>query len=187
MTHQTLTQIEFAKHIGVQKSYVTALKKAGRLVFSDNGQVDVAASLARIAATKSPDKQGVADRHAQGRGAELPAGDVVEDEGEGAPEATGNPDYQRARARREDANAGLAEIALREKAGSLMEAAHVESAVADAGVSFRMGLEGMGAMLAPQLAGMSDEASIRQLIDDYTEHLLRELSHRMAQAGKVGQ
>lgn len=191
MTASTMTQTEFARHLGVQKSYVTALKQAGRLVFAENGRVDVAASIASIEATRSPDKQGVADRHAQARGAALPlAGEsspgLDEGEEEGADAATGNPDYQRARARKEEANASRAEIALLKESGSLYEAAEVDSAAADAGVTFRSTLEGMGAMLAPLLAGISDEHEIRRTIDDYVQHALGELSHRLAHAGKIG-
>lgn len=186
MTPRTLTQTEFAKHLGVQKSYVTALKQAGRLVFGDGGRVDVAASIARIEATRSPDKQGVADRHAQARGAALPAAEQEEGEEEGADAAPGNPDYQKARARKEEANASRAEIALLKESGSLYEAAEVDSAAADAGVTFRSALESMGATLAPLLAGISDEHEIRRAIDDYVQHALGELSHRLAQAGKIG-
>lgn len=158
---ETLSQADFAKRIGVGRSRVTALKQAGRLVMTEDGKrVLVSASIARIEATADPSKG----------------------EGESIPDE--RPDYQAARARREAANAQLAEIELMERCGALMQAQEVGAAVADAGVSFRMALEGMGAMLAPQLAGMTDESDIRQLVDEYVEHLLQELSHKLDQAGR---
>jgi len=42
----TLTKTDFAAHLGVGKSYVSALNKAGRLVLTDDGLVRVAAQSA---------------------------------------------------------------------------------------------------------------------------------------------
>ena len=44
-----VTQAEFARHIGVARSYVTALKKADRLVLNAIGNVLVEESKKRIA------------------------------------------------------------------------------------------------------------------------------------------
>lgn len=59
---------EFARHAGFKPSYVTQLKREGRLVLSDDGKaVKAAESLARIQETRDPSKAAVAARHAAAR------------------------------------------------------------------------------------------------------------------------
>lgn len=180
MTH--LSQAAFAARLGVRRSYVTRLKQEGRLVMSADGQwVDVEASQARIAETADPGKVAVAERHAAARGAAV--GDKTppktDADGDGEP-AAGTPDYQKARARREEANASMAEMELAERAGQLMETAAVRAAGADAGATCRGTLETMGAILAPQLATLGDENAIRKLVDEYVAMALDELCDRLA-------
>ena len=52
----TSTQAEFAALLGKDKSYVTRLKQAGRLVITADGLVDVEKSQALIAATADPSR-----------------------------------------------------------------------------------------------------------------------------------
>lgn len=178
-----MSQTDFAQHLGVQKSYVTQLKKAGRLVMAADGRrVDVVASLARIEATRSPDKAAVAARHAAARGDDRPEQEGEPDEPEA--DADARPDYQAARARREAANAELAEIELAERAGKLVEVARVESVLADALTTLRTGLESMGVLLSPQLAHESDPHEIRQIIDDHVHAALSELSARFLEQSR---
>lgn len=56
----TATQSEFAAILGKDKSYVTRLKQAGRLVLAADGRVDVEKSQALIAATADPSRAEVA-------------------------------------------------------------------------------------------------------------------------------
>jgi hypothetical protein len=58
----------FARRLGVSPGYVTKLKDEGRLVLVD-GEVEVGASLARMEATKDPNRDDVRQRHAQARDA----------------------------------------------------------------------------------------------------------------------
>lgn len=59
---------EFARHAGFKASYVTQLKREGRLVLTDDGKaVKAAESLARIVETRDPSKAAVAARHAAAR------------------------------------------------------------------------------------------------------------------------
>lgn len=57
---------EFARRLGVAPSYVTKLKDEGRIVVVD-GHVEVEASLARMEATKDPNRDDVRQRHARAR------------------------------------------------------------------------------------------------------------------------
>lgn len=59
---------EFARRLGVSASYVTKLAQEGRIVVVD-GQVEVEASLARMEATKDPNRDDVRQRHAKARDA----------------------------------------------------------------------------------------------------------------------
>lgn len=58
----------FARRLGVAPSYVTKLKDEGRIVVVD-GQIEVEASLARMEATKDPNRDDVRQRHAKARDA----------------------------------------------------------------------------------------------------------------------
>lgn len=196
----TLTQAAFARHLNVRPSYVKKLKDTGRLVMVSDTLIDVEASEARIRETADPGKVAVAERHAakragqaaatmetkagprvDGQKTEKPAAEAGEPE---APEVPGTPDYQKARARKESANADLAEMEARTRAGQLMETAAVMAAVADAGATMRTHLATLPAILAPQLATMADENQIRLLLEDHIEQALGELVERLDAAGR---
>jgi hypothetical protein len=56
------SQREYADHLECSESYVSRLKRQGRLVFDADGLVDFAASDALVAASRDPDKEGVSER-----------------------------------------------------------------------------------------------------------------------------
>lgn len=183
-----VTQAEFARILGVERSYVTALKKAGRLVLNEIGNVLVEESQARIAATADPGKAGVADMHAKKRGepnATVDGKNQSKTETEEDPDDIApTPDYQAARARKELANAQLAEMEVRQKAGDLFDAAEALALVADAGTVFRTTLDSRRPLLVSQLAMMADEAEIRVFLEEQDEHLLADLSARLGAMGE---
>jgi len=167
------------------------MKKNNRLVMTAAGLVDVEASEALIRETADPSKVAVAARHAAKRAEKAAAVDIQKsaktaaEAGEPeAPEVPGTPDYQKARARKESANADLAEMEARTRAGQLMETAAVMAAVADAGATMRTHLATLPAILAPQLATMADENQIRLLLEDHIEQALGELVERLDAAGR---
>jgi len=164
-----MSQSDFAAHIGVNRSHVTQLKNAGRLVMQD-GKVDAEASIKRIEDTKDPAKEGVAKRHQQERSQkeQCPI-DKTTVSGTGSR-------FQSAKARREEANAELTEIELQTKRGQLLVADEVKLAVADGDTIIRNRLESLPDILAPQLAAEMDEQRIRSILMDYTESLLGDLS-----------
>lgn len=189
----------FAQLLGCSPGYVTGLRKAGRLVLSENGkQVLVEASRRRIEDTRDPAKQAVANRHAVARGAPLAAGqgggaalpsDSPQGGGEDASDdvplpADSDLSMRRARAQTEREEA-LAIKARREnlvEQGMLLDAAEVEAAIADAGTTLRNRLETLADVLAPQVASVPDEARCRAIIADQVEHLLAELARQFAGA-----
>lgn len=199
MTHPATAPLKtFAAILGCKPSYVTALKKAGRLVLTEDGkQVRVAESLARIEATRDPSMAGVAARHAQARGAELaaPAGGSVTPAAEqgGAvappqdpdePDADESPDYQRWRARKERAVALREEMKLAEEAGELVRREDAAAVVASAFTTLRTTLESLPDSIAPVLAGETDETRVRALLTDEIEHALGNCATEVAKLGK---
>lgn len=178
----TLTQRQFADHIGCRPSYVTKLKQDGRLVLTDDGRlVRVAESIARIEATRDPARRAVTQRHADARGATLAAS-------EGAATAAAedfailaNPDYQAARAKREHFAAEREEMRYRQEAGELMVAAEVEGAVASILTELRTRLEALPDVLGPQLAPVTDETQIRARLADEIEMALNEAARRFGE------
>lgn len=183
---ETASLREFATLAGFRPSYITQLKADGRLILTADGRrVQVAASLARIEATRDPAKAAVAARHAAARTGV--AGVVATPPGIAAPEpahAAPAPDpdtaaragstYQSARAVRERFLALQAKLDYEQASGKLLPAAEVESALATAITTLRGRLESMPDTLGPQLAAEADEARCRALLAETIEHLLDE-------------
>lgn len=190
MTDAVASFSEFARRQGIKPSYVTQLRKDGRLVLTDDGKhVRVAESLARIEGTRDPSKAGVAARHAAARGAVNGQGD-----GGAAPSAPAeqerveDPDisteglvddgYQYWRKRTERAKALQAERENALAEGKLLDAGQVDAAAAEAATRFRAALEAMPYDLAPELAPITDEAQVRARLVEAVEHALTELSRQ---------
>ena len=154
---QSLSQSEFARHLGVGRSYVTALKKQGRLVLADDGKVLVAPSMESIAKTS------------------------------GAPEraAVVTPNYSDAKERKEHYAAELARMDLEERIGKLMQADDVKAAIADAATTLRTRLESLPDQLAPQLAATSDEQQVRAMLADAVEMALGEMAEQFGKVSKA--
>lgn len=185
-----VTQAEFARLQGWQRSYVSQLKREGRLVMTDDGKlVDVAASLTRIGQTRSQDKAGVARRHAEARanGAQDPSyagacGDGEDgNDDEAGDDVITRPDFQAARARREQARAQREEIELARVVDTLLVAEEVEAVLADAVTNFRAACEGIGALVAAEVAAESDPVECRRIIDEHVRAALSGLANRFGE------
>jgi len=187
-----LNQAAFAAHIGVQKSYVTQLKKAGRLVMAGD-KVDVEASIQLIDETKDPGHAVVAARHQQAR--ELKNAAPVPPAVEVATEppiigidldmpGQSSSGYQKSKAMREHYNALAAKADYEERIKTLLNTEEARAAVADGDTVIRNRLESLPDILAPQLAAETDEQKIRSLLIDYIESLLGDLSRSFYQLAK---
>jgi hypothetical protein len=153
---KAVSQAEFARLIGVGRSYVTALKKAGRLVTDIEGRVLVEESKASLArSTGAPERAAVVT--------EL---------------------YQDNRDKKDHYAAELARLDYEERCGSLMIAADVLTVVAGAATILRNRLETLPHILAPQLAVVSDEQQIMALLADQVETLLAELADEFGKLAK---
>lgn len=150
------SQTEFARANGWNKSYVSKLKGEDRIVFAADGQVDFAASLARIKATT-----GAPERAAE------PVQGIV---------------YSDAQERDRHYAAELKRVELEKVLRTLLPADEVHSAVADAAAIVRSGVEAWRDRLPPQLAAIGgDEARIAALLAGECQALLERLSERFNQ------
>lgn len=153
-----VSQAEFARQIGVDRSHVTRLKQAGRLVLTADGRVDADASRARIAATADPNRDDVAARHAA---AKVSPGNTAPP----APEPTdkvGNS-YQAARAVKEKYLALDAKATYEQRIGELIARADVQAALDDLVAFARAGIENLPHRVAGLLVGKDYDAILATL------------------------
>lgn len=168
-----LSQKEYADARGVSAAYVTKLKKAGRLVLTPGGKVNLEATDRLVEATRDPSRGG--DRRPAPAGAsEFPAGAPQSRDPAGGTDIA----YRDAMHRERIAKARLAELELAEAAGQLVRRDQVER------VLFGLARQAQDAMLAlsERLAGPlsteTDPFRIAALID--TE--VRAIAQTMADA-----
>lgn len=169
-----VTQAEFARMEGKAKSYITALKDAGRLVM-EGDKVNVEASRSRIAETADPGHDGVSKHWAEQRSKPAAAVD---------PEKIGNG-YQAARAIREKYNAMQAKLDYEHAVGDLVTRNAVKFKADDVAAVFRVQMETMPNVLSAQLAAMSDENEVRILLTETIENALNELSAKLGELEKT--
>jgi hypothetical protein len=205
----------FAERLGCKPSYVTQLRKDGRLVLTPDGRrVLVEASLRLIADSRDPAKAGVVDRHAAARGAPVALSTARGGEGPGAAdgaaaglpggvadlgdsESDGTADdvppdspYAARRAaaqmRREEALARKAERDEQVELGQLMVANDVIAQLSSAATQIRQRIEAGADILASELGQEQDESRRRAIIVDHNERILAELERLFAAIAKRG-
>lgn len=182
---------EFARHAGFKPSYVTQLKREGRLVLSDDGKaVKAAESLARIEETRDPSKAAVAARHAAARAS---AAQTVAD----APPPSAPPppdddldaglqirhDYQAARAKREHLAAETAELEYRKVCGELIEVSELQPVLAGAAATLCASLDRIEQDIVPVLVGLDEEA-MRLQVREYIEKIRADLAEGFVKMGR---
>ena len=175
----TATQAEFARLLGVQKSYVSKLKDQGRLVFADDGRVDVEASKQRIQQTADPNRDDVSQRFdkASSSGSQRQNGDI------------GNS-YQAARAVKEKYSAMQAKLDYERAIGKVVDKADVQAVVEDVITQFRQGLENLPYRLAPELVGLDLDgirAALKQEVFDSLAKMQRGFLRQMDEIGNNGE
>jgi hypothetical protein len=176
----TATQSEFAAHLGKDKSYVTRLKQAGRLVMTADGKVDVEASRQMLAQTADPGKSHVTERHAVARG-EAPREPAEQVEGAGRI-------YQQSRAINEKYKALSAKTEYERMIGKLIDKDDVQAALDDV-VSFaRQGIENLPHRVAAQLVGKDFDqimATLKQEVVTMMGEMHREAGKQVVELTKV--
>lgn len=163
-----VTQSEFAALLGKDKSYVSRLKKHGRLVMvktEEGERVDVEASRALLAASADP------SRAPQGEAGQAPA--------------KAHSSYNDARTRNELAKAQNAEVDLAVKLAKLVDADEARLFAADLAATFRGALEILPDRLAPELVPLNETETIRALLVESFEQVLTDLADKIVKWGKV--
>jgi hypothetical protein len=92
------------------------------------------------------------------------------------PEPSAATEYANARARREVAEANLAELRLREQSGKLVEVDQVRAEVARIAIYTRETLMNLALRLAPVVAAETDQVKIEQLFQTEFRHVLTALA-----------
>jgi hypothetical protein len=167
-----MSPLEFAQHIDRQPGWITQLKNAGRLVM-DGDKINVEASLQRIEDTANPSFQVHADRHQLAR--ERKAAGIIDDELNKVEFLS----YQEARARRENFNNLLLEIAYLKEAGALVIWKEEEFAIANAFAIFRNKFDSLAEKLAPQLAVEKNDHKIKMMLLEEIENIFNDLHKSM--------
>lgn len=184
----TVTQAELARNLGVSRSYVTALKAADRLVISDDGSgIELEASLARIDATRDPQRVDVSERHASARACTLLKASQANPEENKPPPVPpaerGDPNsYQAARAIKEIYAAKTARMEYERSIGQLLDRQSVENAVEDIMTVVRQHLEQMPNRLSPQIIGQpldAVRATIKREVHATLTEMVREFKARL--------
>lgn len=177
------TQAAFAKRIGRAKSWITQLKQAGRLVMTEDGKVEVEASLARIEATESPDAHHTARARAhaeeRGRAAGLPDAPPEEPK---KPTETLEAVGLRLKIAEADKREHEAEIARMEReriAGHLVAREVVDFVLADYAATLRSAMETRADRLAPIVYPLQTLEDIHAALADADEEVLRQMAETM--------
>ena len=147
-----VSQAEFARIINASRSYVTQLKKAGRLVMTDGGLVMVSESQARIKESADQAKDGTMK----------------------SIEQVGNS-YAAARAVKERYQAMLSKLEYERSTGILVLKSEVADAVSEIVTQFRLASENLPYRAAPDLVGQ-DLDRIRAMLKQHVRELLNELT-----------
>lgn len=175
---RTLGVREYAKHRGVTHAAVRKAIATGRLSRSvtkaANGwpRIDPDVADAEWEAATDPAQQ----RGAAAQTELFPDGRKKE--------TRASPDglaFTRARAVRENVNARIAELDLRERMGQLVDVAQVKADAFDVGRKARDAFQGIGSRLGPTLAGLEDSRACEVLLQNEVDGILLELIRDMTE------
>jgi hypothetical protein len=177
-----ITQAEFARLENKARSYITALKNAGRLVM-EGDKVNVEASRARIKETADPNRDDVKTRWEADRQKPNPA--VDDQNAANSADKIGNS-YQAARAVKEKFSAMTAKLDYERAVGKVIDKTEVKAAAADLVTMFRQNIENMPHRTAPELVGKDLDqirAILKQEVHTALAELEKELTKRLEELG----
>lgn len=202
---ERVTQAEFARRLGVERSTVHRWVKAGRIALGADGLLDYAHAVRERDASESPlpkhqarkaqfdelraAKASAAAEAATGRSCDASATSdaaaPASASGFGTPDPTGIVDVGVAMKletyKLQRAKAELANLELDKAAGLLVERAEVDFVLADFGAQVRAVLEGLADRLTPALDGhQGNTATLHKIIDDVAREGLETVADYMA-------
>ena len=173
----------FARRKGWNRSTATRYARDGKLVVTESGMVDVAASEARLAAAADPLKEGVRARHRDGRrdrGREPGA----DDSGEATRADPNDSAYQlltKHRAATEASKAELARLELEEKQGKLGEIEAMRKRAHQSSRRARDAILNLRYRVDPLLAGEADPVKRAEIWDRELRQVCEELARSIAE------
>lgn len=179
-----ISKAQLADRLGVTTAAITKAVKSGRLTppTKQDGEArqcfDKETVLREWATNTEP---AVNSRKGSGQAAAREALAELESSADAPPPvASGLPDYNEARARRELANAEKAEIETELLKGSVIEVARASKALTNVGRVFRDGVQNMPERLAGELASMTDADAVHDRLTGEIDRVLNELSEKLA-------
>lgn len=185
----TATQQEFASIIGKGKSYITQLKKEGKLVFTAEGLVDVKKSLKFIEGSADPTRiEATKKRNAARVDAKVDAKVAAENASsqsitEKAEDEIGTS-FAAAKALNEKYKALTSKLEYERASGKLVDAGAARLFAADLAATFRGSLEMLPDRIAPELVPLKDTETIRALLVEQFEHVLNDLADKIKKWGE---
>lgn len=179
------TQSEFAAILGKDKSYVTRLKQAGRLVLTADGLVDVEKSQALIAATADPSRNAAVEARTDAQINQARAPSTNSGQAPPSQESSVGNSFQAAKAVNEKYKALTAKLEYERASGKLVDADEARLFAADLAATFRGALEILPDRLAPELVPLNETETIRALLVEQFEQVLTDLADKIAKWGKV--
>lgn len=165
---KTATLTEFAALRGVHKSTVTRYKQADRLVFTDDGLIDVDASNKRIKDTADPNRDDVVRRHAEKKNKTY---DIGSDDNSAS--------YQASRAKKEKYLALQAKADYEKSIGELVERDQVQRDWTNVAIIMRSALERVPDLLSAELASESDHNRVHAILVENIESALKQASEQI--------
>lgn len=172
------SQADFARRLGKNKSHVTRLKQAGRLVMHGN-KVAISESLAMLEATESPLPRDVAKREALQEQRQAKAAEPILAGSTQTLESIGK-NIKLSQARKMSADADMAEMERARLEGALVESNSVKVAGMDIGAKIRANLESLPDRLAPEMAATTETVQAHGLLAEAMELVLADMAREIA-------
>lgn len=176
MAVQLMTIAEYARHRGCDEKAVRKALAEGRITRAGTGRRCIDPEVADIQWAKNT-RARVGSVRKDGPDAQ-PTSQGAAD-GPEAPDGGGDPGYQNHRARREKAEADMAELEARRKAGQLVALEPTERAVFDAFRALRDATFAACRNAAPMVLGLADVREIQHQLEDHQRAAFAEWEERM--------
>lgn len=168
-----LTVSEYARHRGCDEKAVRKALAEGRITRISQDKRCLDPAVADIQWAANTRARGDSGGKGKGQGGTAPAA---------VPDATSGDDYSSMRARRERAEAMMAEIELAKISGKVLDRESTLRALQSKFRELRDDAAGIGRRVAPLLAPLTDEREIRILVDREVSVVFEAFARRQLQA-----
>lgn len=172
------TQSDFARRLGVAKSYITKLKQEGRVVMTDDGKVDVEASLKKLGELASP------SAHHRAHALQLEEARTTPKTPPPDPAARENLEtlnlrLKKAEADKREHEADISRMDREQKAGTLLAKEDVDFALDHFGATLRGLLENYADRLAPVIQPLQTLEETHAALSDAAQYILQNMHDAM--------